>query len=294
MNKKTSGQALLMVLLSIGVIITIALSVASRSISDISVTTQDEESLRAFSAAEAGVEDSLKQTTATLPSSGTTSKAVSSTQTYNASFATFPENPTSYLYPAELSSGDVATIWLATHSPTNTLTCGGSDICYTANTLDLCWGKLEGTASTQPALAVAILYEDSGILKYAYTAFDPNTSRGNHFQTGVATDTSAGTCTVGSGGTRVANRVTLAINSLVPQSSINNKLLKSIFIMTLYNTNPTILGVNTTQALPVQGRRIDSSGVSGGSTRKVQVYSLFPEVPSIFHSAIFSPPGVTK
>jgi len=58
-NKKESGQALLIVLLGMAVILTLVLSIVSRSVTDISLTKKDEESLRAFSAAEAGVEQLL-------------------------------------------------------------------------------------------------------------------------------------------------------------------------------------------------------------------------------------------
>ena len=50
-----SGQALLIVLLGMAVVLTMVLSVVSRSVTDIQLTTRDDEALRAFSAAEAGV-----------------------------------------------------------------------------------------------------------------------------------------------------------------------------------------------------------------------------------------------
>ena len=55
------GQIGLIVLLVMMVVGTIALSVASRSIIDVSITKQEEEKIRAFSAAEAGIEDLLTQ-----------------------------------------------------------------------------------------------------------------------------------------------------------------------------------------------------------------------------------------
>jgi len=58
-TKHQSGQALLLVLLSMAVVLTIVLSVLSRTITDITITTKEEEALRAFAAAEAGVERAL-------------------------------------------------------------------------------------------------------------------------------------------------------------------------------------------------------------------------------------------
>src|SRR3982751_4984015 len=117
MINKSSGQALLMVLLSVGVVLTVALSVVARSITDVSTTTKDEESLRAFSAAEAGVEQVLKNPIASLPVDQTpqVTQIGNTVTNYSASLTSFPEVPTQYLYPVELQSGDSATVWLSAH-----------------------------------------------------------------------------------------------------------------------------------------------------------------------------------
>jgi len=54
-----SGQVALIVVLVMLVVGTIALSVASRSVLDVSISKQEENKIRAFSAAEAGIEDLL-------------------------------------------------------------------------------------------------------------------------------------------------------------------------------------------------------------------------------------------
>lgn len=54
-----SGQVLILVLLTVIVVLTIGLSVASRNITNLRTTTQTEQSQRAFTAAEGGVEDVL-------------------------------------------------------------------------------------------------------------------------------------------------------------------------------------------------------------------------------------------
>ena len=50
-----SGQALIVVLLILGVVTTVALSIASRSVSEVAVSTTQQESAQALAAAEAGV-----------------------------------------------------------------------------------------------------------------------------------------------------------------------------------------------------------------------------------------------
>lgn len=55
------GQAALIVTLVVIVGLTVAVAVISRSVTDVGVSTQEEEKARSFSAAEAGVEDALRQ-----------------------------------------------------------------------------------------------------------------------------------------------------------------------------------------------------------------------------------------
>ena len=63
LRKLTSqrGQIALVVILVMIVIGTVALAVVSRSITNISLTTQEASKIRAFSGAEAGIEDLLNQ-----------------------------------------------------------------------------------------------------------------------------------------------------------------------------------------------------------------------------------------
>ena len=55
------GQIILVLVLVITVALAIGISVVQRSLSDISTSTKVEESSRAFSAAEAGIERALKE-----------------------------------------------------------------------------------------------------------------------------------------------------------------------------------------------------------------------------------------
>src|SRR3990167_10953264 len=59
--KKQTGQILIIFLLILVVGLALVLSVASRSITDIRITTTSDESSRAYFAAEAGIEEALKQ-----------------------------------------------------------------------------------------------------------------------------------------------------------------------------------------------------------------------------------------
>ena len=63
------GQALVIILLVLAVASTVVLSLVSRTVTDVAITTKEKDSSRAFSAAEAGVEEALVggPTSGTLP-----------------------------------------------------------------------------------------------------------------------------------------------------------------------------------------------------------------------------------
>ncbi len=60
---KNSGQAVLLILLVVAVALGLGLSIMSQSTTDIRISQQEQESARAFSAAEAGIEDALRAIT---------------------------------------------------------------------------------------------------------------------------------------------------------------------------------------------------------------------------------------
>src|SRR3989338_3351838 len=60
MRKNEKGQAFLIVVLVMVVALTVGLSVASRTVTNLRTTAEEENSQRAFSAAEAGIEKALK------------------------------------------------------------------------------------------------------------------------------------------------------------------------------------------------------------------------------------------
>jgi len=60
MKNKKRGQVALVVLFIMAIMVTIGLSLISRSISDIDISKDEEQSMRAFSAAEAGIEEAFR------------------------------------------------------------------------------------------------------------------------------------------------------------------------------------------------------------------------------------------
>src|SRR6185369_6746883 len=97
-DRNESGQALVLVLLSLAVVLTLVLFVLSRSVTDVAVSSRQEEAVRAFSAAEAGVERAL----VVGSSSGSTQIGDA---TYKANVTSYAEGLPDFNYPIVMSSG---------------------------------------------------------------------------------------------------------------------------------------------------------------------------------------------
>lgn len=292
--ENSRGQTLLLVLLSMAVVLTIVLSVVARSVSDISISSREENALRAFSAAEAGIEKALSQGASIISESIGAEGA-----TINATVSNFASGATNFVFPQDILSGDTATVWFVNHDDSGSLVCSIQYPCFTGSQVKVCWGEA-GTPSNQattPAIEVTVLYTtspgDYSTMKIARTALDPYTSRApaNNFS---APD--AGTCVVG--GKTFQFQKTINFSSLGIGASVYNTQngLQMARIRTIYNSlSPQPVGVDSgASVLPTQGKKIESTGTAGESSRKVEVYRLFPDLPPIFDAAVFSPGGLTK
>jgi len=278
--RKKSGQALLVVVLVMAVMLTVTLSVVSRSITDVSVSTREEESLRAFSAAEAGIEDVLVQNLGAGESITQILESGEVPTTYDVSVSGFPNSTNEFNYPQEIAVGDTATIWFMDHDLDGNLVCPN---CFTGPQVELCWGKPGST--TTPAIEVAMIYEEGGnyhVVREVYDAISGRTP---------GSENPGGVCEIDGVDYSYSERLRFNVDfGFNPTSS---DPLVMIRVKMLYNSDTTqTLGVQTIGGnLPQQGRRIESLGSSGEQARKVEVYELYPSIPAIFDSAIFSRGG---
>jgi hypothetical protein len=294
-KKNSSGQALLLVLLSMAVILTIVLSILSRSITDVAVTTRSEESLRAFSAAEAGVERAL------IAGSDIGSTELGDAE-FSADVSSFGEGSQDISYPIKILSGESVNLWFVAHNADKEKVCTAEFPCFTGNTVKVCWGE-SGTGSsedTTPAVEVSFFYAstpgDYSTTQIARAVYDPNATRRstNNF---AATD--LGTCSAG--GTTYEFQKTIDISSLgVPAGSYSvENGLQYAKVRMLYNSS-TKHGVGFdvnfagNSLLPAQGVNIASLGTSGEANRRIEVFRAYAEVPPIFDAAAFSSGGIVK
>src|SRR3989344_5332777 len=175
-SKNNSGQVLLLVLLSMVTVLTISLSIAARSTVEVATTSYEEDASRAFSAAEAGVEQAL------IKESGVEEIDLGNNTSVSAE-VTRPTQGSSFTYTSYLYGGETASFWFVSHDPiSGRLTCPS---CTRTSQVDICWG--DGSSSSVPAIEVAVFFDTSRTstdnpnnysdVQVRRQAYDPDSSR---------------------------------------------------------------------------------------------------------------------
>lgn len=266
MKKTAKGQALLIIILVMAVGLTVGLSLSTRSVSDLKVSGQTEDSARAFSAAEAGIEAVLKGDSAGLGNFDNASYTVT-TPTSTPSTAT--------LSLGDLNIADTYTVWLTSHDPLTGDLQIGTTYDYTGDSIDVCWGKAD-SASDEPAMEVTVLYQDgAGVYKVWRGAYDRNNIiNGNFF---ADTDSQA--------------PCTLTYRKNISLSSLGTTRI-ALRLRPFYAK--ASVSVVPSANLPGQGLSIISSGTSGQTTRKVVVTQSYASLPWIFDYVLFSGKDASK
>lgn len=267
---KQSGQALLITLLVLSVAGTIVLSLIGRTTQDVSLSREIEESSQAFSAAEAGLEEAL------ITGSSTTDPiTLSSGASYDVTVADTGGAAGVYTFPKVTPNGTTETLWLVEHNDAD-----GTLVevpTYTSNTLELCWSS----ETTTPAVVITVLYKEAsdGSYQVAKLAFDRDRdSRGNNFvNPGVA-------------GNHCGQNPVYSTNINFPSLGISpaTDILLALRIRPVYS-DTQLYAETGGQVLPLQGKRIESTGTTpGGVNRKILVFQQYRSPSSIFDAAVYS------
>lgn len=277
------GQILLVIVLVMIVALTIGLSVVTRSITNLQISSEEESSQRALSAAEAGIEKALR--------SGNGSTAVdlkNNSKIEKITVNTISGEQLLVNNGNVVLKDDGADVWLAQNetTPKYQPTYNG--------TLSVNWGSSQdacanGSSNTAAALEVLVISEKSGGGKQIQTfPFDP--------------------CNNGSAFNRVGNNnfctSTTPPSAKCPQMQIQNSSVQGkqfAYKATIPITNgilarmvplyaSTSIGVVGTPGLPAQGKVIESLGSSGSTQRKITVYKGYGKIPvEFFPYILFSP-----
>ena len=184
--RRSAGQAVIFALLLTAVVITVGLAVVSQSIVDVKTSTQSQETVKAFTATEAGIEKSLAFALVAPDPTLTQTGSVGTAQ-YSARVVRLGYQQHHYTLPRNMVSGDAQTLWLVSHDPsTGNLSCSGGLLCATLSTtnssFDVYFGR-SPAAGPLPALALDIYYKtnpatsDYGDVEIARATFDPDSTR---------------------------------------------------------------------------------------------------------------------
>ncbi len=279
------GQALILVLLGMAVVLTLVLSIVSTSITDIDVSTRDEEATRALNAAEAGVEQSFLIAD---DSSGT----IGEYSQYSAVVTGIAEGSTIYNSPKVVDAGDTVALWYVSHNG-NDLVCDPLNgfPCMAADTsLKICFGN-DPKPENAPAIEVSVYYDTSGLgvlngnftnVAVARAVFDSVESRSLANNFALA---DAGECKLES----VSYLYSAAIDNVANYFNLAcTDCILNVKVKPVYNSLPLPVGFESGAILPTQGVKIVSTGTSGGSSRRLEVFRSFKNNPAIFDNAVFS------
>lgn len=269
-DTRQSGQVLLISLLVLSIATTVVLSVIGRSTTDVTISNQITQSSRAFSAAEAGIEEALKTGIGSLGA-----QVLTAGVTYNVVKADIGGASGVYQFPKKIARGSTETLWLAKHNnPDGSLNTDSGT--YSGSSIDVCWSE----ETPKPAMIITIIYKTGTDYRVAKGAYDPDGTRASTNTFSAPTATTGG---CGEGATTYKQTVLFSDFSINPASD----QLLMLRLQPVYAD--ASLAVNASDQLPLQGGKLESTGTSeGGIARKIVVYQQYRSPPSIFDSVIYS------
>lgn len=278
------GQILLVIVLVMIVALTIGLSVVTRSVTNLQITSEEESSQRALSAAEAGIEKAL-QSGGGSSTSGVDLKNNSKIDKISVNDISGKE----FL----INDGDIvpkddgADVWLAQNETTPKY-----QPAFTGANITVSWGSIDDVCANGPtnsaaALEVVVITTKSGGGRQITTyPLDPCRSGTGYNRVAVnnfCTDDTVGSCPVMQISPHEVKGKQFRYRAQIP--AVNGVIAR---IVPLYAS--TSIAVTSVTDLPSQGKVIESLGSSGNTQRKISVYRGFGKIPiEFFPYGLFSP-----
>lgn len=304
-NLSQSGQVILILLLVITIGLGVGLSVIQRSISNVSTSTKVEESSRAFSAAEAGIEQAIVQISQGGLPQGVDFTSQNQSKAVIDSSGSVPV-PHQIFELEPIAKEGVVQAWLADPNKAP----DASSLYYDSSAIDIYWGN--ANVIGDPAIEVSLIYLQNNEIKRQAYYFDPSSARAS----------SSGFCFsdpcpsphppssfVGcldykidtSFGTNREFACKATISSLSATDLGVGRILLLVRARPFYTSgsNPIAFGPtggNCGQpcSFPPQATVIVSTGTSGQTQRRIQLFRRENFVPWYFDYAIFSLAAINK
>jgi hypothetical protein len=266
-NPNNPGQIVLILVLVTIVSLTIGLSLISRTISDVRISSQIEQSGRAFSAAEAGIETALKG--AVVGQVVPTIHLGEATAQYSVENLGGDSDVFTYPY-TEVGSNQ--TFWLFNHDSDGTY--NESNPSYVTNgPIEICWGS--DMNNPPPAIVISLYYKIGNYYKVAKGAYDEFVR--NNF---ISSDL---------GGGNYCNGNFRFHKTIIPTADFGIAAgAKLLFLRLSPVFNRTGIAVKLNGNVSVQGKTIYSVGKTlTGIVRKMQVKEGYYMLPALLDFGLF-------
>jgi len=277
-----NGQILLIVVLTMIVALTVGLSIAARVVTELKLSKQNEESQRAFQAAESGIQQTIERQS----SIGTLNSPINLDN--NSSFSTTytTDNGTAIIMnnSQEVDQASGADVWLSDYSsnPANLFQNpmgAGSPVGIT-----MYWGTPTQTcaATSGPNVAPAI-----EVVLLSGTVANPTISKNVFEASGCSRITGATTAAAAGGGYNLKG---LNFRNSVALTFGGNSLQNGLIMKVIPIFNSSIVGFQANNVVfPAQGSIVTSTGTSGDTVRKVVYFQSYPQLPlEIFPYSLLS------
>lgn len=270
------GQVLLIVVLTMVVALTVGLSVVSRTISNLKTSKQNEESQRAFQAAESGIDQALKQFQTGGGIDVIETKLLNNAD-YTVDFKTNADGVT-HLKNGEFVDQTVGhDVWLSDYPNFENSYTGNITVHFNSEAQN-CAGTPSNT-NVSASLEILVLQgtkESPTFKKYIVDPCSPSRIPG-----------------ASSGVSGVHQVIDKRYNNSYDLVAISNGLVMKI--VPIFNSTPVAVsfgnarGCTDCTPYPAQGIIITSEGKSGDAVRKIQHFSEYPQIPNeIFPYSIIS------
>lgn len=329
---KEKGQIAIIILLFMLVALTIGLAATQRSLTNITTSSQSEQSSRAFSAAEAGLQRSIAAFSPIVLSGANPSPPpINESELGNSSNAnvTLVNNlprPEEALEFPPIGRDAIAQFWLA--NPLNQIDpnppCSTATLFWTKNTgsfsnchfaysgsyLNIYWGNGNPISTPAPAIEVNLVAQTAtGFVSHRYFFDDPAKGRNsgansNNFTSVTASNPNPGSCssllpihTSSSVNSSVADR-NFYCRASIPIDPAEVPVIIRARILYSESQEPIAVepvgGCGTNCSLPPQAAIYTSRGFSGQSQKTLQVFRQPFYVSPLLDFALFSAAIITK
>lgn len=281
------GQIVIILLLMMLVILSIGLAITQRTITNVTTSTQTEQSSRAFSAAEAGIERAIQGNSSTQTTVNVSLPGNESSATVSVS-GDLPVSTQALEYPP-LSKEEIAQFWFA-----NPVTLAAF---YNNSTFKVYFGNENGSTD-KPALEVNVITQNGGNYNSYKYYYDSNTVRADQ---------------------NIFNKVNCAGgNSINTSESSNSQFYCQVDvpptptdrtgapsytgtpimarIRFLYTNNKHKIAVNPVGggSLPPQAKTFTSTGTAGSAQKRIKVFRELYYIPHYFDFSVFSSGDIIK